>query len=280
MKRFLVFVLLALFFVPVFVSAQDYYALGKTAYQKGDYALAAKYFKSELEKSPRNLNCKYYYAQALIGINDLQNAYVQYREIVELSPESRVGKLAKMGIGKLSQYANKQTEVIGDNYLQRVSENGKFYRFKQMPVSVFIEPSVYKSSVEKAFKTWQEGVYNRVSFNFVNDEKTAQIRVYFRDVLNQTMQTLEEAEFVTGYSKPYYRDGFIYKSDILLLEKNPLTGKILPKEEIYSTALHEIGHSIGLRGHSDKASDLMSSKRSKLRGLSSRDKNTVLLLYR
>lgn len=278
MKRLLPFIIAFLLCMAAF--AQDFYSLGKSAYIKGDYPAAAKYFKASLASAPKNVNCKYYYAQALIGCNDLQNALIQYREIIALSPNSNAGKLAKIGIKQINQYASKQTELIGDNYLQKVSENGKYYRFSKMPVNVYIEPTVYKASVQNAFKTWQNATYNRAGFNFVNDEKTAQIRVYFKNVLNQNYAVLEDSEFITGFSKPYYQNGFIYKSDIFLLQKNPLTGKILPKEEVYTTALHEIGHAIGLRGHSDKSSDVMSSKRSTLRNLSERDKNTVLLLYR
>lgn len=278
MKLLLPFIVIFLLNSVVF--AQDFYSLGKSAYIKGDYQSAAKYFKAKLASSPKNINCKYYYAQALIGCNDLQNALIQYKEIVALSPNSNAGKLAKIGILQINQYALKQNEVIGDNYIKDVMENGKYYRFSTMPVNVYIEPTVYKVSVQNAFKTWQNATYNRVSFNFVNDEKNAQIRVYFKPALNQSYAALENSEFITGFSKPYYQNGFIYKSDVFLLQKNPLTGKILPKEEVYTTALHEIGHAIGLRGHSDKPSDVMSSRRSSLRNLSERDKNTVLLLYR
>ena len=275
-----IFVLIAASLLCSASFSQDYYTYGKAAYAKGDYKSAVRYFEAALASSPKNVNYKYYYAQALIAGNDIQSAMTQYKEIIALSPNSNAGRLSKIGIERISQYKSKQSEIIGSNYIERVSENGKYYRFASMPVNVFIEANAYAPSVREAFKVWQEATYGRIAFVFVNEEKDAQIRVYFRTAISQNQSLLEDSEFVAGNSKSYYKNGFIVKSDIFLLKLNPITGKALPKNEVFTTALHEIGHAVGLRGHSDKASDVMSPKRSTLRSLSERDKNTVLLLYR
>ena len=67
-----------------------------------------------------------------------------------------------------------------------------------------------------------------------------------------------------------------------MLRHDPMNRKYT-KDELYSIILHEIGHAIGLSGHSKSKGDIMFfSTATYLNGegiISNRDKNTVKKIY-
>jgi tetratricopeptide (TPR) repeat protein len=84
--------------------------------------------------------------------------------------------------------------------------------------------------------------------------------------------------------------GVLEKMNLTFFKTNPRHELFSPLE-VYNTALHEIGHTLGLMGHSDNPEDLMyasndNSKniytlyRSDFQYLTSRDLKTLALLYR
>lgn len=75
-----------LFCIPHLLSAQtakQYIAYGDEALKKGDYYIAAEYFKMGLEKFEYNLEMEYKYAEALRGFNDYKNASEAYKKVVQ-----------------------------------------------------------------------------------------------------------------------------------------------------------------------------------------------------
>lgn len=76
---------------------------------------------------------------------------------------------------------------------------------------------------------------------------------------------------------------------IVLYAKDP-HGNFFSDKELYNTALHEIGHALGIMGHSYSSEDLMymssdnssfyTPYRSSFQYLSSQDINTIKLLYK
>ena len=77
---------------------------------------------------------------------------------------------------------------------------------------------------------------------------------------------------------------------IILYSKDPF-GNFFSDKELYNTILHEIGHALGIMGHSYSSEDLMymatdndsnfyAPYRSSFQYLSSKDINTIKLLYK
>ncbi len=156
-------------------------------------------------------------------------------------------------------------------------ENGKPIKWASFPVTVYIQPNEEKNTVKEAFNKWQAICKNIVSFKFQDSSKNAQIIVDFK---NQLESTSTDKGFIAGYSKPYTRNGLMSKSEIHLLSVDPKTKIKRSHDEILGTALHEIGHSLGISGHSPNENDIMfaSSNKPKLEP-TQRDKNTIYMLY-
>ena len=264
--------------------AVDYYAKGVTQYKCGNYEAAAKNFEYAVKLNPKDVNSRYYLALAYIKQNYVYGAQKQYNRIILLAPESEAAKLSQQGLslirqaelGKNIKKADTNSATIENNYIQYVLTNGNIAKWMKMPITVYIEPKKQKGVVQKSFEKWQAATDGLIKFAF-SQNPNSQITVKFKDTLeNKT----EQSSFVAGYSKPYYKNGNLSKSEITILAIDPDTGETIDDDIIAFTALHEIGHSLGLNGHSTDENDVMfESSEEPKENLSLRDINTIKLLY-
>lgn len=284
-KIFLSLVLVGCFSASAF--AADYYSVGVDAFKKGAYSKAASNLEHAVRINPKNVNARYYLAQVYILQNRNSDATNQYRRIIMLSPASDAAVLSQKGLSLMTgQKSEKNVAISGDtlsrykdNYLDYVlSDKQKTMRWASFPINVYIEPEKQKDIAKRAFEQWQTKSSGLVRFGFVNSPQRAQVIVNFEDKLESTST---KEGFFSGFSKPYYQGGKIVKSEIQILTVDPATKQELDNNTIYSTVLHEIGHTLGFSGHSPDEKDVMYAYSSdpKLE-LTTRDINTLNILYR
>lgn len=265
----------------------DYYSAGLAAFKKGSFSQATLNFEKAVKINPKNVNARYYLAQSYLMQNRIEDAKDQYTRIILLAPTSNAALLSQKGISLIlkstpkgaSDSSNEDLQKYKDNYLSYIiTDNQQAHKWKSFPVSVYIEPKKQKFPVQKSFEQWQEKTGNLVNFKFINSPQNAQILVMFKDQL-ETTSTKES--YIAGYSKPYYQGDNITKSEIRILAIDPETKKEVPDDFIAFTALHEIGHSLGLNGHSPNPDDVMSSSASDPKSsLTQRDINTLTMFYK
>lgn len=285
-KIFLTFILLIM---SAKVFAADYYLVGVDAFKKGAYDKAASNLEHAVRINSKNVNARYYLAQAYLMQNRVFDAKAQYSRIILLAPDSDAALLSEKGLslirqsqmGKVASAADSGDvlAMYSDNYLDYVlAEGGKIMKWASFPLTVYIEPKSQKAAAQKAFEQWQEQTDKFISFNFVNSPVSAQICVDFKDKLENSSA---KESFIAGYSKPYYKNNNIVKSEIHILGTDPETKQPLGDDFITFSTLHEIGHSLGFRGHSPNENDIMSavSKAPKLQ-LTQRDINTINVFYK
>lgn len=80
-------------------------------------------------------------------------------------------------------------------------------------------------------------------------------------------------DFVRGVSFLSYKSGFIDKVNIKIARN------LIPVE-MKATMAHEMGHALGIRGHSSDSKDMMYLSSSFLKGISLSDHNTLRLMYK
>ncbi len=128
--------------------------------------------------------------------------------------------------------------------------------------------------VKDAFAEWQHAMDNRLMFIFVTD--TAQADV----VVNWWTQTQPNVSGdACGQNRIATWGKFISSNDIFIsvLQED---GNPWPPTALYTTALHEIGHMMGIQGHSDSAQDVMwPSGSQNVKQLSTRDIATMQRIY-
>lgn len=293
--------------------ASDHYAAGKVFFVHADYANAKKEFVIALKNSPSNTNCRYYYAQTLIHLNKVAEAEKEYEKIIETAPRSEAARLSIAGISILHEYkiaqkqdglrfasssgsSQSQIDALDKNKVKNsyiynaVDEKGRVIRWSKskMPVKVYFaevkntkgyNPS-YVSIIKSTFKQWGDNSKGLISFQYVPSKTNADIIISFE-------KSLEGSEsgkgYLSGLTKPYYTDKRLLYITIKYAVNRP-DGKSVPDNEMYNTSIHEIGHSLGIWGHSSDESDVMYPVASAAisaghRALSVRDINTLQLLY-
>lgn len=166
-----------------------------------------------------------------------------------------------------------------DNYLDYVlSSDGRVIKWATFPIKVYIEPTREKNIAQSAFLQWQKASGNLVSFVFVDSPQQAQITV---DFMNNLETTSTQQAFISGYSKPYYANNCISKSEIHILAINPKTKTQMPDDFILFSTLHEIGHSLGFKGHSPDNEDIMAVQTKEIHtAITPRDINTLNMFYK
>lgn len=139
--------------------------------------------------------------------------------------------------------------------------------------STAIEPQ-YLEAVKNAFKTWQFRSDDLVSFLFVPEGSHADIYVNFTDDSTKLASPIEGA--VTNF-----RDGSAGRISSTTLILTRRDGKPISLSQMQSIALHEIGHALGINGHSSDSKDIMFMSVDKNQTtLSRRDVETLKALYK
>lgn len=171
-------------------------------------------------------------------------------------------------------------------YLQHCLKDDILCRWPDnaMPLYVYIAPFqwyekkkqqeslVYRQLVLDALETWRQVSNNLVRFQIVDNLNQSQIDFKWRRVDRRTLghctyeidaqNRIFSAEIQIGIS-----DGLIHAA-------------YQDAEEVQHTVLHEIGHALGLLGHSDHSADIMYVPHQYgVHSLSSRDAETLRWLY-
>ncbi|MEI8128172.1 MAG: tetratricopeptide repeat protein [bacterium] len=279
----------SLLFMLIFATnawAGDYYFVGADAFKKGVYDKAAANLEHAIRISPKNVNARYYLAQTYLMQKRVNDAQQQYNRIIIIAPTSDAAILSQKGLslirqselGIVASTSRNGLEVYQDNYLDYVISDGDIFKWASFPLNVYIEPKKQKVLAQKAFEQWQAKSNRLVNFNFVTSPANAQIVVDFKD----SLETSSGGEsYIAGFSKPYYQGDNIIKSEIHILVIDPDTKKELEDDFITFSTLHEIGHTLGLKGHSPNENDVMSAIATEAKpALTQRDLNTLNIFYK
>ena len=281
--------LIVMFILSSNAWAEDYYAVGISYYKKENYSKASENFERAIKINPKNVNARYYLAQTYLMQKRIDDAADQYNRIIVLNPNSDAARLSMKGLSFIQEsyftkadsfnVSNSNLDQYKDNYLDYVLPgDNSLIRWASFPLKVYIEPKKQKPIAQNACKEWQTKTNNLVSFIFVNSPQNAQITIDFKDKL-ETSSTKES--FIAGFSKPYYQGDKIIKSEIHILTFDPVTKKNVADGFIFFSTLHELGHSLGFKGHSPNKDDVMAGQTSSAKNsLTQRDINTMNLLYK
>lgn len=275
MKRVLLSFLFCFFTAGAAVAALNYDTC-LNYYNRGDYKNSKACSARLLQTTNRaDLQTRYLYAHSLLNLGEKGAAYAQFDTIRTISPNSKLGQESvkymqqSQTIHKSSAAANK-TDY--GNYLSDITYNCKW---GAMPVRVWIQPgSKYTETVVKAFNEWQYVSKNKIRFISTKSEAQGQILVYFKESMDFSNKNAVGYTTYPACSGKY----FVGKSNIYLQTR--VRGQIASQKEMYGVALHEIGHALGIMGHSKNNNDIMFPT-TNIIGVhtSRRDVNTIMHIY-
>ena len=110
----------------------------------------------------------------------------------------------------------------------------------------------YPGLLKDAFKQWSDASKGTVAFEFVNKPDKADIECAWGADPTQTAAPAEGGE-----ARLVFANGLIEHARITVLTCDPSPDSPLSANQVKAACLHEIGHALGLSGHSPNARDIM-----------------------
>lgn len=288
------------------------YELGLRLYSQGDYVTASRYFLEAVSEGSTNPNAHYYLADSYLKLNRLAEAQAEYQKILALAPGSQAAKLSRVGLSNLRNYMDnvngdrwrrtggsgagpmkdqyRGEPINGEDYLERITENGRRVRWAltKMPLKVYIEQTpigirnfqpAFVSQVRRGLDVWCGVLGHQLSYALVNRKEDADIQVSWTNTIDTRGHHGDGGTaYTAGLMIPHLRDGQIEHMEVKIATFD-IQGKPQTADVIYAVATHELGHSLGLLGHSDSPGDIMYAENQHVTSPSQRDMNTLRKLY-
>lgn len=286
---------IAIIFGVVFKFMPSYfYWQGHREFKKQEYTKAHKYLKKAYNINKRNKDYRYFYVKTL---THLKPTLTVQKEIFEVASSSQKDSAQQIADRTITNWRNNIMTYIGDNYIEQVPLDKGIMRWDEskFPLKIAIIntaqadiPAYYNSEILKAFGQWQAST-DFITFSTTNSTKDANIIVNISQPPSNLCSE-KNCKYVVGYTTPDFKNSTLNKMTIILYAKDPF-GNFFSDKELYNTILHEIGHALGIMGHSYSSEDLMfmatdsdnnfyAPYRSSFQYLSSKDINTIKLLYK
>jgi tetratricopeptide (TPR) repeat protein len=276
----------------------DSFSDGVSAYKAKNYPRAATLLQKALREDSRNPEAMFYLGMAQVHTSNYDAARKAFETVIQMVPtnhelavkaRNNITWLTKQQI-TLASNSGKAAQVLKtsmsrsskDNYLTHVIPGGKVVHFStaKMPLKVYIADGLgvqgwntgMKQVVTHAMRTWQSASRGKISFTQTYTESNADIIVKWQRNFSDN---------ILGVSPFQMVNDTIIRSDINLAVFYPDSNQPIPMEDLKGIAVHEMGHAIGIRGHSPYPEDIMYySKTRRQATLSERDMNTVGMLYK
>ena len=167
--------------------------------------------------------------------------------------------------------------AVIDSYFRNVANSGKIIRWNKstFPLRVYVQdsadvPEYYREVVMSAYQAWQRASEGLVSFEFVEDPSDADMRCYFKNTDNK--KTIGVHSFTVNGNK--------ITASTIVFNKTDDKNHSLDSKQLFSSALQEIGHSLGLTGASPSIYDVMYPIGTKFNTeITPRDLKTLALVY-
>lgn len=223
----------------------------------------------------------------------LKDASATYGEFIQRFPSQKLVAKVQEVKSQLDKELKEQAQVeqasgvsTSSDYFSYASHEGTLrWPANKSTIKVYIASGnglqgfkdEYIGFLTDSFKQWETACQGKVQFQFAKSAAGADIECAWTDDATKVPSTLEGGE--TNISRG---GNSISHATITILTKGPSADSPLSPNQFRVVCLHQIGHALGLSGHSPKPQDVMfcslppaSSKMS----ISPRDSATIQKLY-
>ena len=252
------------------------------------------------------LNCKEKVPIAMISISNcyqqegnINEATSYLKKFVDEYPSAAEVNIARRLLSRDKTWSLTVGDSSDIDYFKSVVLEGLFKWPVRKTINVFIEPgsavTAYRDSLRQilidSFNDWIEVLHNGLSWRLVSNPIDANIICTWTSNGSQFRRMPEGTEGGEAFIEPCPIDkttgAHIIKHvhigicTVWICTVTPDIRQPLNDREMKSVCLHEVGHALGLNGHSANNQDVMffSMLRCPPTSLSARDKATIARLY-
>ncbi len=284
-----IFLMLCLFYRNI--TADIYCQLAEYSIKNNDYVTAYGYLDKAIQFDKKEK----YYEKASELLLELPRTVKVQKELFKFQQADKVNVYTAKINQELYDIYYRTTKGLEKNYIHNATTNGKILRWniEKKSLKIFFGSSVdrevptyYPKEILAAFKQWAK-ILN-LKYSITESYSEADIKFVFSDDL-----ILAKDKKLTNYGLTVHNIEKNLLKDVVVKTIVSYNRKYLTRIQLYNLALHEIGHALGLVGHSLDKKDVMypiaqDTKRSKYTGVitrrrikfSQRDINTIKLLYK
>lgn len=273
---------------PKFADAHS--NLGTVLVQQGKYDDAMAELQKATQLKPTSPPAWGTLATCYQSLGRTEDAIAAFKTFLQLSPDAPEAAQVRSGIAMLENELKRTggAKAVAQNpndYFEDATQNG-IARWPQsrLPITVSIKPDPnvpgfrqeYVDVLKQAFTDWEEASQGAIKFQFTDDPSAKIVCTWTDD----TKQMISSAE--GGHAVVVPDSKGILKVNIILLSVPPLGTQKLSANYARRIDLHEIGHGLGILGHSKTPGDIMFSTvmpADTVPQLSNRDKATLAKIY-
>jgi tetratricopeptide (TPR) repeat protein len=272
------------------------FKLARARDELGDTQGAIEEYKEVLAIQPDFYSAIFNIAGCYQSMGDLPEAVIWFKKYLKLNPTASDASTVQHMIATLEEKkVAPDADPHGPDFLSSVTQHGKVFRWplEKMPLRVFIEdghgcPGFQDSFTQyliDAFNNWSQATQGRLTFLQVANPNQADIICSWTgnpyDVGptgSDVEQGICQMNSVERSNENFVR---INRANVRILTVDRETHKSISDDDMKKTTLHELGHALGLRGHSPNNHDIMffSVSPTVWPVLSKRDKATLERVY-
>lgn len=277
-------------------SALLHHNLGYARAQVGDYAKAKGEFEYALKLDPSMTDCMINIASCYESMGQISEAIKWFDMYLRQNPKANDAHQVRGIMAALKQHQDKNVKIDPNalDYFADILTRGKTQQWpkESLPLKVFIDTGNgiigYRQSFRKdlitALDAWVFSSEKRLGYVLVADKIKANLICSWTSNVVDVKHGVASGE--QGKARVSTREKssgplWITKADVILLTRSIDEDVPISDQEMLKACLHEIGHALGLAGHSSDNQDVMffAQAPSVSSSPTARDKATLLRLY-